>query len=142
MSLRIASINDLDEVYGMAKKFIATTDYKDIYEETALRNLCSAILSSDGSSSICIIHEGNGFIAGMVAPLIFGNKRLATEIGWWVEPDKRKSNVGKELIEAFEYWAKTVQCDQIVMISLDDDLGKYYEKRGYHLHERAYMKAV
>lgn len=142
MNLRIANINDLDEVVGMAMKFLAVTNYKDYADEASVRELGTSILSSDGSSAVCLIHKDGGMIAGVVTPFLFGKRRVASELGWWVEPDKRKSNVGKELLEGFEFWAKTVHCDLITMVSLDDELGKFYEKCGYQLHERAYMKEI
>src|SRR5689334_4367485 len=128
MPLRIANITDLDKITDMAMKFAKSTNYENYADEETVRKFASAILSSDGRSAICLIHEDDGFIAGMVAPFTFGTKRLATELAWWVTPDKRKSDVGKQLLEAFEHWAKLAQCDGIVMVSLDDNLGKFYEK--------------
>lgn len=123
-------------------KFIAATNYKDHADENTIRQLATSILSSDGSNAICLLHEDGGMVAGVVTPFFFGKKRIASEIGWWVEPDKRRTKVGSELIDGFEEWAKVTQCQLISMVSLDDELGKYYEKRGYHLHERVYMKEI
>jgi GNAT superfamily N-acetyltransferase len=73
---------------------------------------------------------------------LFSPHKTATEIGWYVSPDERGKEAGKQLLEAFEYWAQKVGCKYITMISLDDRVGKFYEKKGYSLLERAYMKVL
>ena len=80
----------------------------------------------------------------MVSPSLYSKDRVALEILWWVEPDARKTGLGKELLEAFEYWAKNIaQCSIIAVSSLDDEsLDKFYNKKGYKLTEKTYMKVI
>lgn len=140
--LRIADIADYKLVEDMSFKFIETTGYTDYYDKDTISRLIEHILTSPNETNIILLHGEDGMLAGMTTPFVFGTQTVATEIGWWVEPDKRKSSIGSELLEAFEFWAKKVGASFVSMGSLDDSLGKFYEKRGYKLYERAYMKVI
>jgi GNAT superfamily N-acetyltransferase len=138
MNIRIADTKDIPSILEMAKKFISTTKYT--YDEGVIEHLVTSLLAADKTLAIILISDG-GFIAGVSNQFVFGLHRQATELAWWVEPEARSKGVGKELLDAFEYWAQNVaKCKTVTMVSLDDELGKYYEKNGYELFERAYMK--
>lgn len=140
MTLRLATENDLELVLKHSRAFMAASAYADIYGEEELTALLLKLIRDD--DKVLILHGDDGLIAGISIPWTFGPRKLAMELGWWVVPDKRKSNIGKELLDAFEYWAKKINCSLISMVSIDDTLGKYYEKRGYVLCERAYIKEI
>lgn len=138
--IRVAKEADLGIVFNMAKKFIATSAYADKCDDKTLMDLIvGTIKYPDG---IVLLHGKKGMIAGRLAPYAFAPLLIAAELGWWVEPEHRKSKVGKELLEAFEYWAKQKNCKMVTMVSLDDEVGKIYERKGYHLAERVYMKEL
>lgn len=140
--LRLATAKDQELVVSMALSFLENSPYKTYGDEANIRNLVAKVLEGDGSSSVIILHGEDGMIAGMVSPFLFGAQTVATELAWWVNEDKRGTKIGAELLEAFEYWAGAVGCNFISMVSLDDSLGKYYEKKGYTLSERTYIKEV
>jgi GNAT superfamily N-acetyltransferase len=87
-------------------------------------------------------------IGGIIVPYIYDNYSQAIELCWWVDEDVRHTGLGKELLQAFEDWAKEEGCKYITMISLaapnqeHDQVGKVYEKLGYSLMERTYMKEI
>lgn len=140
MDIRIATIEDTPKLLSMALEFIKTTKYK--YNEETLEKLILDLMSMDKTKAIILMTD-DGMIGGVANQFIFGKHNTATEVAWWVSPEKRSSGLGKQLIEAFEYWAKNVaKCDTVTMVALDDKLGKVYEKNGYELYERAYMKEV
>lgn len=95
-----------------------------------------------GEDTVSLLEEGKGMLLGKASPFSFGYHKIAMEVGWWVDPEYRKSGVGKSLIDAFEYWANKMGCSLVVMGSLDDSLGSYYEKNGYKSAERLYMKEL
>lgn len=141
--MKIATIDDLDEVKAMAFKFLDASPYKDYGGQEAVSKFIEDILNGDPSSRIILIKPGEGFVVGLVTPFLFGSDRIVTEVAWWVEPDKRSSGVGAELHQALEYWAKNVaNCKYMSMASLDKTVEKYYKKNGYKLYERAYMKVL
>lgn len=141
--MKIATLEDFEEIRQMSSKFMETTGYTEYSDEEAISNLINTILTSKQNEMIILLEPGVGFLAGMSSPFVFGTCRIASEIAWWINEDKRKSGVGAELISAFEYWASNVAgCRLITLTSLDDRLGEFYEKKGYALYERAYMKEL
>lgn len=142
MSLKIATIEDLDLVVSMAVKFIEATEYKNLYTEDKIRELASNLLQADKDKTIIFLYGDVGFLAGVTSPFLFGDVKQASEVAWWVEPSARGKEAGKELIKVFEYWAHKVGCKVVTMVSLDEKVGKIYEKNGYKLYERAYLKEL
>jgi GNAT superfamily N-acetyltransferase len=142
MTLKIAEIEDLEIIKQMAMNFVKVSGYEAFATEEHIESLILDIISGDKTKTVLILGEG-GFIAGAVTNFPFGPVKVVTEIAWWVEPDQRKEGLGKELLDALEYWAKNVaNCEMMTMTSLDSKIGKLYEKRGYKLYERAYMKVL
>lgn len=141
--MKIATIEDFDEIKAMALKFAEEAYISDLFEEKHLEKLIYSLLQGDQSQRIIILEPGKGMLAGMSAPFPFGPFLLATEIAWWVEPEARSSGLGVELLRAFEYWAKEkANCRLVHMVSMDSKVGKLLEKQGYEAKEYAYMKKL
>jgi GNAT superfamily N-acetyltransferase len=141
--MKIATLDDVAEVLEMSMKFMSGVGYAEYSDEQNIRNLIESIVTGRQDQMIILLKPGVGFIAGQVTPFVFGPHYIAGEIAWWINEDHRKDGSGAELLEAFEYWAKNVcGCTMITLTSLDDSVGKFYEKKGYKLYERAYMKEL
>lgn len=69
---------------------------------------------------------------------------LATELFWFVDP--RFRGIGKNLVVAFEEFAKERGCKGTIMTHLADSmaesLSKFYVKNGYSLMECNYFKEI
>src|SRR5687768_8662851 len=134
--MKIATLEDFEEIRQMASRFMETTGYTEYSNEETISNLINNILTGKQNEMIILLEPGVGFLAGMASPFPFGPHLIASEIAWWINEDKRKEGAGAALIEAFEYWAKNIAgCTMITLTSLDDSVGKFYEKKGYELHE-------
>lgn len=141
--MHVATMEDWQDVKDMVMKFVSKTDYAKMAEEHVLNDLVTRYLENPSNAQVCIIEPSKGFLAGMVTPFPFSTDFLATELAWWVEPEARQEGLGTKLLEAFEYWAREkAGCRLISMSSLDDKVGEMYEKQGYKLYERAYMKVL
>lgn len=142
--MKIATIEDFDEILSMSMKFMEKTGYTEHSDEETISKLITNILIGEQNQMIILLKPGMGFLAGMCSPFLFGPHFIASEIAWWVNEDQRGSGVGAELLDAFEYWAKNVaNCSLITMTTLNnEEIGKFYEKKGYELYERAYMKKL
>lgn len=142
--IHVANANDVDLLVALGTKFGEASPYKDYYTEAKIRQI--AVLSTTtlmNTNYIAFVDDDKqGMIVGVTTPFILGDVTTATEIAWWVNPEARKTTLGKHLHQAFEEWAKDKGCKLITMISIDDTLGSYYEKCGYKLTERAYMKEI
>jgi GNAT superfamily N-acetyltransferase len=146
MELRVAKPEDFDIVYDMALKFINQTVYKEYLNEEVFKPLVKTFVEGSPDSIGIVAMDGDkpvGMIGGMVNYFIFGGVKLCSEVAWWVEPEYRKTGVGKDLIDALEYWAKNIDCRFVTLSALDKDyLPKFYEKIGYDFAEISYMKKV
>lgn len=140
--MKVATEEDFDVVYKLANNFIASADFGTLIDDTRIQELLKDFLSGDKKKNIILLYEDYGMILGTVIPFVFGTKTIAAELAWWVNPDKRRTRAGAKLIEAFEYWAKLAGCAAVTATALTDSLGKYYEKHGYKLYDRAYMKEI
>lgn len=138
--LKIATLDDFELVKKMASNFLEVSGYKDMSDEDTVDNVIYDLITRQ--EGVILLHGEAGMLAGTVAKFPFGRGYIATEVAWWVEPDARKTGVGKELLEAFEHWASLVGAKHVHMVSLDESVGKYYEKQGYKLYERAYLKGI
>ncbi len=139
--LRLATSEDFDVVKEMVMKFVAVSGYADLTDEDTLNGLIKYMLSGEDPNTVVVLADG-GMIAGRLDKFPFGDLLVTSEVAWWVDPEQRKLGLGKELVDAYEYWAKLKGAKICVMSALDDDLGKFYEKKGYELYERAYMKVI
>lgn len=136
MGLRQATLDDLELITDMGMKFAAVSPYKDFCLRPVMREVIYTNIQTGG----CFVYDEVGFIMGHISKFIYGVDALASELGWWVEPSHRGTGVGAALIGAFEEWAYANGAHAIAMISLDEEVGRYYAKRGYHLCEHTYFK--
>lgn len=141
MDINKATVKDLDIIIRMSVKFIESTNYAKYTDANKLARIVVDFLTSE-DKVILIDSEKRGFIAGLITPFIFSTNRVATEFGWWVEPEYRKTGLGKALIEAFQSWAKDNDCSMVTLTSLNEDVGKLFERAGYSLYERSYFKEI
>lgn len=144
--LKVATREDFDAIYEMCKKFVTTTVYKDYFTEEAMRPFAETFVNSPITERVGLVayHEDKpiGMLGGLINNFVYGNAKMAVEVAWWVEPEFRKSGVGKELIEAFEFWAKKNGCKFITMSFLEDKPSKFYEDIGYAFAEKSYIKRL
>lgn len=142
MGLRLATAEDQELIKNMGMQFINSIPYQKHTSEDKINMIATEFAGSDRPDKVAILYDDVAMLLGVATPFLFGTKLCAVEIAWWVDPEYRKSNIGRELLEAFEYWAKKVGCELVTMISLDERVGKFYEKNGYVLTEHTYMKEI
>lgn len=141
--MKIATMEDFDVVKDLVVEFIKSTDHISKYaEEDYIDVFLRSMLMASPQTDIILLSDG-GFLAGKAVPFTFAPIIVGQEVGWYVHPENRGKGEGKQLLEAFEYWAKNVAgCSLINMGSLDDEVGEYFKKKGYELSERAYIKEL
>ncbi|MET0721030.1 MAG: GNAT family N-acetyltransferase [Tardiphaga sp.] len=96
---------------------------------------------------VCLVHDVEGTAQGVLmaayAEHPFGPVRLARETVWWIEPEYRGLGAVK-MLDAYELWARANRCAFIGMAGMGDDpdVGRLYQRRGYLVAERHYLKAI
>lgn len=140
--LKIANLEDLELVSDMALSFSSSIAFSEYTDAQTVRNLVESFLTADNSEKVVFLHGDEGMLAAVAQPFLLGTVKMASEIAWWVKPESRGKNIGQELVEVFEAWAKKLGCPIATMACYDEKLGKFYEKNGYKLHELAYIKEL
>lgn len=125
--IRIAKPEDSEEVINLVSKRA-----KEIFDD---------FMVSRKEEKIIFLHEDGGMLVGIALP--FSKGVIATDVLWFVDPEKRNNGIGGELLDTFEAWAKHIGANVVGMTSLNPYLGKqFFEDRGYVFSELAYMKEI
>lgn len=149
--LRLGTDEDISTVLAMVIKFFRHTEYGHLpVDSDNTLDLIRSFISNVDKDSVCILWEIDGKVSGILAghiltiPLL--SRKVAVECLWWVDPDVRGTEAGKQLLDAFEHWAGLRGASMIQMMSLPDKTGKllsrYYRSRGYRLTEVTYTKEI
>jgi GNAT superfamily N-acetyltransferase len=149
--LRLGKEGDEDKILSLVLKFFGETQYAHLSPDiVAVQGLISRFIDNLDPDSVCILwHRDNditGILAGHIVTVPFLGRKVATECLWWVDPEDRRGEAGKQLLDAFEHWASLRGADMIQMMSLPDRVGKalsrVYRSRGYNLTEVTYTKEI
>lgn len=145
--LKIAELQDVFKIIPVIQDFHQNSPYSDMpFEIDRVSEVLGNVIASP--TGIVVYYEEDdivkGIIGGVLNDSLFNSKKVANELFWWVGLDYRKSKIGFELLDAFEYWAlKIAKADIIGMVGLSNfDTSKIYEKRGYSLRESTYLKII
>lgn len=151
LRLKIASVEDREDLERMAKAFHSMSPYRDQeYNREKVLTVIDGILSAPREAAVCLVllddDKPVGMIAGLIAPCFFNWGVTATELVWWLEPEYRRGSAGLWLEDGFEGWAKHIGCKYVSMVALEDGmaklLGRHYTRRGYTKTENTYVKEI
>lgn len=148
--LKIADGDDILELKRMALNFKAHSPYRDFpVDEDKIQEFLGKLIDAGPKNAVILMaivdDKPVGMLVGLAAEFIFSRDRYASEIAWWVDPAFRGS-AGKELQEAFAYWAKKVGCKYLSMALLENEdttkMKKIYKKLGLVPAEQAWIKEI
>lgn len=144
MICRIATEDDLPAITDMACEF---WDEGTVYEEVAdwghIYDLMALCLSHN---LLCVLEDFalEGFCAGVKSPCLGSPLALqGAEVAWWINPEYRGKEGGGILFSFIENLAKKAGIkywNMSTMESSSPEISTYYEKRGYTLNEKHYMR--
>lgn len=140
MDIRHATTDDAETLIKFLFNFAAESPYTNLVDPYRIGQLAgSFIMDEDKLALIC---GDQGMLLAMTMPFLWGAKKTATEMAWWVEPSARNNGVGTALIEEFQRWAEAEGCSAITLTSLDNSVAKLYDRLGYKLCEQTYIKEI
>ena len=138
IDILIATNNDIHELAILAQSWAAEMEYKVQLEEI------EEDLKRMVSTGVVIFSRQCGEIVGMMSGFItyhyWVHEKTAHEHWFFVRPDKRNLGIGDILLDAFMAWAKSMQCNSVIVSpnkfgSLRPEiLAKYLFKKGYDFH--------
>jgi len=85
-----------------------------------------------------------GFLAGAINTTLFSNDVTGIELGWYLQPESRDGRTALKLLKAFEEWCVDKGCRHISIADIDtlQSLAPLYERKGYRLTEKTYVKEL
>ena len=135
----------------MTLKFLDESPYKGLpADEGKLADVVLGFLQ-DPTEKIVILafkdDEPVGMISGMISEHLFSREKTAFELTWWVHPEHRGVKTSIELFDAFEYWARRMNCKYVQFgaaqgTPYSDKVQKLYNRRGYRMTESNFLKEL
>ncbi len=89
-----------------------------------------------------ILEDDAILICSLGAHPYFKDKLVASELMWWVPPDKRGTSLGARLFKRYEQWARDNGAQVILADCLDNRVANFYQKLGYTETQRTFMKEL
>lgn len=144
--IRRATEDDKMGFSFLANQFVKESKYPFRVDwELLLSNFLLAIKNPD----FCVLvleKEGQlvGMLVGGVAQPLFSKDRVATELAWFIEKPFRNAKDSLKMLKLYEEWAGDRECRFVTMIDIEtlQDLTNLYERKGYKLIEKTFVKEV
>lgn len=91
-----------------------------------------------------LVAERDGLVIGGICGVVhehpMSGDTIASELGWWTNPDAR--GPGVRLLKAFEAWARTQGACALQMVAPNDHVGAFYRRVGYAQVETLYQRRI
>lgn len=149
-TLRHASLDDIPDLIKMGKILYEGSSYANLrLDESRIRMMLEKFIIEGTENFLVLISHDNGKPVGSLVAYafqpLFSSEKMATEVLLWLEPDYRTTQRGKELLDAYEYWAKLIGCTAVqygLLSTADPRLAKFYERRGAEEIEKVYVRRL
>ena len=105
--IRIATLDDIDELVRMGKRFHASSDMVGSFSVCHWSGFCTRIIEhSEGCALVSDVDGVKGMILGCIERLPWDpTTKVALEKAWWCS-----SGEGVALMNAFEEWSNVMGC--------------------------------
>lgn len=151
MSVRPATVEDLDVYLKLAADFCAASPMKGLaeFDPAGMGALLKRLM--ENTNALVLVAEIDGEMVGITAcllyPLYFSpNYHVAQELWWYLTPEARGNGIGKKLFEAMEAWARSKEAKALFMIALEDErapmMHKVYVNAGFRPLEKTFIKEL
>lgn len=149
-TLKHAGLDDIPSILEMAKKLYRGSSYErlSLDLDRARQELERFIISGKKDFMVVLSHdEGKpvGVIAAYAFTPLFSREKVAVEALLWLDPEYRTSSRGKELLAAYEYWAKLVGVSIVqygLLSTADPRMALLYERNGCIEAEKIFYKDI
>lgn len=143
--IRWATVDDLDAMVRMGCRFLTETSYAAHYPANPAQLRAVAERFIEDADKLALVSEADGEMTGMLLAMVFDHplsgERIASELAWWVNPERRGH--GLRLLREMERWARSNGARLIQMIApAGEPVGRLYEARGYSVTETHYQRAL
>lgn len=148
--LRLGKLDDIEDLLKLASAFHHESPYKTMkFDRAKGEKFLRDVLTGKQMDAIVILaldkDETIGFIIGMANEPVFSSVKIATELGWYIKPDKRGTRASALIYAAYEDWARRIGCHYVqgaYLPGVSPTLDKFYKKRGYRQVESSFLKTL
>lgn len=144
--IRQAEEKDFDAILDMCEEFWGHTQFVEDFDRSHTLDMV-ALSCSHGLLVVADDGEIFGFMAAIKSPLLGSRQAwMATELAWYVKPEKRGKLVGVQLVSALERLCIKQEVKYLnlayMQTSMPETVRKLYERMGYELQETLYTKVL
>ena len=146
MTVRKATPDDAFDVLMLAHQFAKEAPAGFKFSKDKVESFFDRVLADP--TMVLFVSEDEdgigGFIVGLYTDHAFNDAKMAAELGWFMTKDKRGGTQAIRLVKAFEQWAKDIGAEYVAMCDIIglSDLANLYDRSGYSLTERTFMKEI
>ena len=150
-TLRHATLEDVPMMLEMGEELFTGSSYSTLtLDKAKARENLEKFVIEGGTEYLCLLSLGDtgepvGIIAAYAFTPLFSSQKVAVEVLWYLKEEYRKSRRGREMMEAYEYWAKMVGCTTVQYGFLETSpkgMVKMYERYGCVKTETVYSKVI
>lgn len=149
-TLRFAGLNDIDDILVLAKKLYHGSPYASLtINEEKIRGLLEKIIVEGGRDYLVLLsYDGDrtvGVLVGHAYEPVFSTDKVAIEMLWYLEPEFRNGVRGRDMMDAYEYWAKGVKAKVVqygLLSSSPEGMASLYKRRGLDRVEQIFQKVL
>lgn len=145
--LRRATEDDILDLLFLARSFVKVFPVTIKFDKEKLEDSINSILK--GNNGVIFVWEDEkegvvGFLIGVMTSPIFSKVSMAIELAWYMDEEHRDASKGLKMLGAFESWAKEQGAAFVSMGDIQpvQDLTKLYERKGFKLMEKTFVKEV
>jgi GNAT superfamily N-acetyltransferase len=150
MDILRATETHLPAAMGMAASFFEASGLARLgaFDESAMSEMLKGCIADQFRALFVAIDAGKavGMIGMALVPLFAAPTIVfAQELFWWVEPEARRSGVGRKLIAAGEAWARENDATLFSMVALANDPGaadQMYARSGFEKLETTWARRL
>lgn len=148
--LRRAVVNDIPQLIDFAKAFHKASPYRGMrFNAQKGREFFERVITGALEDHVCLVAlkdlKAIGFLVGAALQPSFSNNKVATELGWWIEEEHRKTRASVLIYEAYEDWAFRIGCSHVqgaYLPGVSPELDNFYKRRGYTQVESSFLKTL
>jgi len=146
MNVRKATPQDAIELTVLVKQFVKEAKYTVKVDTKLVMENFEKITENPSFFVHVAEHEDSlvGFLVGAVNTSLFSLDAAGVELGWYLDPEHRDGKTAIVLLKKFEDWCVQKKCKHISLADIHTlkSMGGLYERKGYTLTEKTYVKEL
>lgn len=133
---------DLPTLVAMARRFLGSVYAGKLPDNPAQLETFGRGLLTNPASTVWVAEDETPI--GLIAMLLYthpmSGELTATEVVWWVNPERR--GVGVRLFKRAEAWARAQGAVLLQMIAPTEAVARFYERCGFDRIETTYHRRL